>query len=427
MLNTDENERLTRVGPGTPCGELMRRYWQPAALAEELPPGGAPVPIRLLGEDLVLFRDDAGRPGLIGLHCSHRGADLSYGRLDDGGLRCIYHGWLYDVEGRCLEQPGEPTGSTFHEKIRHRAYPCRDLGGLILTYMGPGKPPLVPAFEFLAAPETHRFAMKFFVDCNYLQGCESGLDPVSAGILHRGAGGDPRHVAPAPSIEVDEIDVGLRQFTIFRFSAEKYYFKLNNFVLPGFSMVGAHTDGDGYQANWHVPIDDAHAWEYNCRFRRSGPIEDKAELRDKFDYITPDYHLTRGAENRYLQDREEMKRGSFAGMGQEHRTRAAFGAQSQGPIRDRTQENLGYTDVSIIAARRVLLRAIQDVEEGRDPPGVVRDPEKNDFSHVVLGRNEVPAGADWREHWKSVLFPAAVAEGRSFLAQHQRVLGGASR
>src|SRR2546427_803366 len=163
MITEQENNLLTQVGPGTPCGELMRRYWQPVALSEELPPGGAPLPVRLLGEDLVLFRDDQGRPGLLGIHCSHRGADLSYGRLEDGGLRCIYHGWLYDIEGRCLEQPGEPANQTglavergkasddprsaagpapFHEKIRHTAYPCIERAGVIWAYLGPGEPPL---------------------------------------------------------------------------------------------------------------------------------------------------------------------------------------------------------------------------------------------------------------------------------------------
>src|SRR5215203_2221433 len=124
---------LTRTGPDTPCGDLMRRYWQPAALAEELPPGGPPLPVRLLGEDLALFRDEQGRPGLLGLHCSHRGADLSYGRVEGGGLRCLYHGWLYDLSGRCIDQPGEPADSTFKDRIRHRAYPCREVGDFILT------------------------------------------------------------------------------------------------------------------------------------------------------------------------------------------------------------------------------------------------------------------------------------------------------
>src|SRR5215208_927266 len=155
MLTQEENELLTRIGPGTPGGDMMRRYWQPAALSEELPRGGAPLPVRLLGEDLVLFRDEDGRPGLLGLHCSHRGADLSYGRLEDGGLRCLYHGWLFDVGGRCLEQPGEPAGSTFHERIRHTAYPCQELGGVVFAYLGPGEPPLLPAYEPFAVPDAH--------------------------------------------------------------------------------------------------------------------------------------------------------------------------------------------------------------------------------------------------------------------------------
>src|SRR6476659_7046901 len=164
-----ENNLLTLTGPGTPCGELMRRYWQPAALSEELPVGGAPVPLRLFSEDLVLFRDATGRPGLLGLHCAHRGADLSYGRLEDGGLRCLYHGWLYDVTGRCLEQPGEPAGSRFCEKIRHLAYPCLERAGMIFAYLGPGEPPLLPNLEPLTAAEPHILPQKYWHNSNYLQ------------------------------------------------------------------------------------------------------------------------------------------------------------------------------------------------------------------------------------------------------------------
>src|SRR5437868_6882132 len=152
MLTQEQNDLLTQTGPGTPGGDLLRRYWQPVALSEELPQGGAPVPLKVLSEELVLFRDDRGRPGLIGLHCSHRGADLSYGRIEDGGLRCIYHGWLYDLNGHCLEQPGEPAGSTFHERIRHTAYPCHEQAGAIFAYLGPGAPPEFPAYEFLSVP-----------------------------------------------------------------------------------------------------------------------------------------------------------------------------------------------------------------------------------------------------------------------------------
>src|SRR5437867_10018911 len=185
VQSNDDFDLLTLTGPGTPCGDLMRRYWQPAALSEELPVGGAPLPTRLLGEDLVLFRDDEGQPGLLGIHCAHRGADLSYGRLEVGGLRCIYHGWLYDREGHCLEQPGEPAGSTFHEKIRHPAYPCQEAAGIIFAYLGPGEPPLLPAYEFLQATLDRALPTKRLHECNYLQGNEGSIDPSHQSFLHR--------------------------------------------------------------------------------------------------------------------------------------------------------------------------------------------------------------------------------------------------
>ena len=158
MISQEENDLLTRTNPGTPCGEMMRRYWQPVALSEELPQRGAPLPVRLLDEDLVLFRDDQGRPGLLGIHCSHRGADLSYGRVEDGGLRCIYHGWLYDIHGRCLDQPGEVKGGEHRDSVRHPAYPCEEAAGVIFAYLGPGDSPLLPAYEFLNAPAGIRWS-----------------------------------------------------------------------------------------------------------------------------------------------------------------------------------------------------------------------------------------------------------------------------
>src|SRR6266545_4051086 len=190
MLTEEDNQLLTRTDTGTPCGELMRRYWLPAGLSREIPEGGAPLPVRLLGEDLVLFRDERGRPGLLGLHCSHRGADLSYGRVEDGGLRCIYHGWLYDVHGRCLEQPGEPAGSTFHEKIRHVAYPCIERNGAIFAYLGPGEPPEFPNYELLSRPPEHTQVMKSLQECNYLQANEGNVDLSHLNFLHYMRGQD---------------------------------------------------------------------------------------------------------------------------------------------------------------------------------------------------------------------------------------------
>ena len=160
MLTKEENQLITLTGPGTPGGALMRCYWHPIALADELPPGGAPMPVKILGEELVLFRDERDRPGLLGLLCSHRCADLSYGRIEDGGLRCLYHGWLYDINGRCLEQPAEPPESRYKDEIRHLAYPLIERAGLILAYMGRGKPPLLPSYECLVAAPEHRMCKR---------------------------------------------------------------------------------------------------------------------------------------------------------------------------------------------------------------------------------------------------------------------------
>jgi phthalate 4,5-dioxygenase len=188
MISKEENNLLTQTGPGSPAGNLLRRYWQPVALVNELAAGGAPLAVRILGEDLVLFRDDKGRAGLLGIHCSHRGTDLSYGRVEDGGLRCLYHGWLYDIEGRCLEQPGEPWGGEQRAAIRHPAYPCREAGGVIFTYMGPGEPPLLPNYDFLSASPDYLYVSKIFHECNYLQANEGNIDkPRRDSRPHRGA------------------------------------------------------------------------------------------------------------------------------------------------------------------------------------------------------------------------------------------------
>src|SRR5437867_221449 len=287
MLTQEENDRLTRVSRASPGGEFLRRYWWPAALSEELPAGGAPIPVRLLGEDLALFRDQNGRPGLLGIHCSHRGADLSYGRIEDGGLRCIYHGWLYDVAGRCLEQPGEPAGSTFHERIRHPAYPVREAAGVIFAYMGPGEPPLFPNYEFFRVMPEQRWVHKYFHECNYLQGNEGNLDPVHPFFLHRFLPGsrvrgtrvpvDETRVTPAydttvhpPVVRAVDADWGIRICSFYPYSPEWVDVRTSHFVLPNTCAVGGGPvpPGDGYLMNWHVPIDDTHHWRFSMAFKR---------------------------------------------------------------------------------------------------------------------------------------------------------------
>src|SRR5438477_3748273 len=185
MMSQEANDLITRTGRKDPCGKLMRMYWQPAALVDELQ-GPRPVkPVKLLGENLVLFRDEQARYGLIERHCAHRGADLAFGRLEGGGLRCAFHGWLYDVSGQCLETPAEPEDSKMCANIRQTAYPVVEKSGILFAYLGPDEPPAFPQFDCFVAPESHTFAFKGMIDCNWLQSLEVGIDPAHTSFLHR--------------------------------------------------------------------------------------------------------------------------------------------------------------------------------------------------------------------------------------------------
>jgi phthalate 4,5-dioxygenase len=417
----EENDLLTRTGPGTPCGAALRRYWQPAALSEELPPGGAPLPVTLFSEELVLFRDEQGRPGLIELHCAHRGADLSYGRLEDGGLRCIYHGWLYDIHGKIIDMPGEENGgASFRDSICHKAYPCKEEGGVVFAYLGPDEPPLLPNYEFLAVPAKQRFVTKYLQSCNYLQANEGNIDPIHASFLHhpnqnlrhtgipeyQGFRGS-RGVAPGvESIDAEVTDFGVRLCRSCPVGNDKKDLRIWNFVLPNLTTFpGGVQGGAGYSVNWHVPIDDTHHWKYTFTFNREAPLNMEMVMRSRPE-MTPDYQLTRTKTNRYLQDRKLMATESYTGI-------VGFGAQDtcvvegEGPIQDRTREHLISSDKVIIAARKLLLKTINDVQQGRDPQHVIRKNERNRFPNMIVWYGVVSNTTDWREHCKHLEAEAA--------------------
>jgi phthalate 4,5-dioxygenase oxygenase subunit len=417
MISAEENQLLTQTGSNTPCGEMMRRYWQPVALCEELPPGGAPVKARILGEELVLFRDDQGRPGLIGLHCAHRGTDLSYGRVEDGGLRCLYHGWLYDICGRVIDQPGEPGGGANKDLIRHRAHPCQESGGVIFTYMGPGEPPLLPNYEFLTAPPERRTVVKAFYECNYLQGNEGNIDPVHLSFLHQylseaqvarlrvvqGVNATDNTLLGkdvAPNIEVEVTNYGLRIYTLRAAGADKRYLRVTNFVMPNLSAFGGSTVGDGYAVHWHVPVNDHSHWKYIFAFSRDKELDDFMRSRSRMELGT-DYRLTRSGANRYQQDRASMQTQTFTGTGLNFQVHDAFATESQGHVQNRTEENLVSSDKAIVAARKLILNAIKDVKEGREPQHVVRDPQANRFANLVVLSDVISNGADWKEYTRS--------------------------
>ena len=404
MLTREENETLTQIGPGTPGGALMRRYWQPTALASEIPLGGAPLPVRLLGEDLALFRDEFGRPGLLGIHCAHRAADLSYGRIEDGGLRCLYHGWLYDVHGNCLDQPGEPAHSTFKDKVRHLAYPAVERGGLIFAYLGDGEPPALPPYEAFDVPESQRAVYKAFQDCSYLQGNEGNIDPAHLSFLHRlSRPGDINQTlntrVTAPHLELEETEFGIRIYAVRPVDDDNSYVRVTNFVMPNLSAVAG--DAEGYSINWHVPIDDTHHWRYGIRFNRTQEIRPQQSARSE--EVGDDFRLIRNESNRYMQDRESMKSAAYIGMGPNFIVHDAWATQGEGTIQDRTTERLGYTDMAIAAARRMLLRAVQDVREGQDPTHVIRDPGMQSQELGIYVRNDIvlPASVDWHRYWEN--------------------------
>ena len=418
MITQAENNALTQTGAGTPCGEMMRRYWQPVALSEELPPGGAPLKVRILGDELVLFRDDRDRPGLIGLHCAHRGTDLSYGRIENGGLRCLYHGWLYDIGGRVLEQPGEPGCGVNRHEIKHRAHPCQERGGVIFTYMGAGDPPLLPNYEFLMAPEAQRHVTKAFYNCNYLQGNEGNIDPVHLSFLHQhlsdgrpalqrvvGGSGQTDNALlgrdVAPTIEVEVTDYGLRIYTLREAEAGARYVRVTNFIIPNLAAFGGSTVGEGYAVHWHVPIDDRTHWKYIFMFNRKRPIAPELREKNQAD-LSPDYRFARNSINRYQQDRASMTTQSFTGMGFNFQAHDAFATESQGAVQDRTEEHLVTSDKAIIAARKLIMNAINDVKAGRDPMHVIRDPKSNKFNHIAVISEVIPAATNFKEYVRNL-------------------------
>ncbi|HEY3115153.1 MAG TPA: Rieske 2Fe-2S domain-containing protein [Chloroflexota bacterium] len=363
----------------------MRRYWQPAVLSEEAPIGGPPRPVRLLGEDLVVFRDPAGQIGLLGRRCSHRGADLCYGEVEERGIRCFYHGWLYSTSGQCLEQPLEPADSQFCDSIHHLAYPCVERGGVIFGYLGPDEPPLLPDYEFLGVPEDQRRARRYLVECNYLQATEGSVDPLQLMVFNQvfgqDADRDPSIFGPrALQVETEDSEFGVRIFAARSTASDDLAVEVRDFMLPAISTISG-IGIDGYAAHWHVPIDDTHHWRYVLAFRRDGPLTEEDAERNGLATVE-DYRLTFD-----LQDRQQTKANFVA--------YAISLAESQGPIYDRTQEHLVNTDQGLLAMRTVMHKAIQDVQEGADPLGVVRDAEQNQFANIGAREQRITKDADW--------------------------------
>jgi phthalate 4,5-dioxygenase oxygenase subunit len=386
MASTAHNELMTRIEGAAPAGALLRCYWQPIALSEELE-GARPIrPVRVLGESLVLFRDSAGRLGLLDRHCPHRGADLAFGRVEQGGLRCLFHGWLFASDGRCLQTPAEPVGSRLCERVRQRSYPVVERSGIIFAYLGAGPAPAFPAFDCFVAPTEHTFAFKGFLECNWLQALEVGIDPAHASYLHRFfqdedpsasygrqfRGESDNSTLPItrvlreydrPAIDIERTDYGMRLIARREIDDAHTHVRVTNLVFPQAFVIPMSPTMTISQ--WHVPVDDRRTYWYAI-FTSFGAPVNKAEMRaQRLElYTLPDYLPRRNKSNDYGFDADEQQRSTYTGMGHDINVHDQWAVESQGSIQDRTREHLGSTDKGIVMYRKMLMKAIADVGSG---------------------------------------------------------------
>jgi nitrite reductase/ring-hydroxylating ferredoxin subunit len=423
MMSAEQNEFITRIGAGTPAGQLMRHYWQPAALVDELQ-GERPLKrVRLLGEDLVLFRDDEGRYGLLDRHCAHRGADLSFGRLEDGGVRCPFHGWLYDVEGKCLETPAEPEGSLLCRRVHQPAYPVVERNGILFAYLGAGAPPAFPDFDCFVAPGSHTFAFKGFIECNWLQALEVGIDPVHASYLHRFfADEDPKasygrpfrgisdgselpitqllREHTRPRIELEPTPWGFRIVTLREIDAARTHMRVTNLLFP--HAFAIPLDDAMTITQWHVPVDDEHCYWYAIFTSFAGAVDKEAMRRQRLQlYALPDYKPRRNKANDWGYDPGEQREATYTGLGADINVHDQWAIESMGPIQDRTREHLGSTDKVISAYRRVLVRAIEQARAGERPPMVLDEAEARRLTGPAAF-DAIGPTADWQGYWQQL-------------------------
>src|SRR5262249_29384228 len=393
MLSQEQNNLITRIGPGSAAGTLLRRYWQPAALVDEFSGNRPMKALRLMGEDLVVFRDQVGRYGLLGRACPHRGTDLAYGRLEDGGLRCAFHGWLFDVNGQCLQTPAEPDDSNLCGQIRQKAYPVVERNGIVFACLGPGEPPEFPHLDCFVAPASHTFAFKGLIECNWLQSLEVGIDPAHTSFLHRffhdedpkgGYGKVFRDTSvdsempmtrimrefPRPRIDVEETDLGFRIFTLRRISEASMHVRVTNLMFPNAFVIPMSREMTITQ--WPAPIDDrSHYWY--AIFTSFGEPVNKEEMRRQrlALYEPPDYRPRRNKMNDYGFDPHEQEHETFTGMGADINVHDQWACETMGEIADRSNEHLGRSDKAISAYRRLLRSAIETVERGGAAPMIV--------------------------------------------------------
>ena len=420
MLNSQENEYLSRVGPGTPMGNLMREYWIPALQSHELPaPDCTPLRLRLLNENIIAFRATSGKVGVVADACPHRGASLFFGRNEEEGLRCVYHGWKFDTMGNCVDMPSEPPESNFKSKVKAKAYASFERHGVIWLYMGPREtPPPVPDLEFNTVPEGHyRFGMNLR-ECNWTQAVEGGIDSAHSAILHSTVDREKleqtgireflfqgrSHAPLTYATHVTQAGVigGARRPAI---ELGHDWWRCNVFVMPFYTMIP--TGSSSLSGHAFVPIDDENTMCWNITWSPDQPLgERQPGRRVAYGFDKPDggyfpdrsdwlgrWRMVANSQNDYLRDYEAERTRRFSGIVSINLQDSGI-QESMGPIIDRTREHLGQTDAMIIQMRRRLMKSAKLLEETGESPA-----EVDDTSLVQLRSLEMilPQGADWLE------------------------------
>jgi nitrite reductase/ring-hydroxylating ferredoxin subunit len=397
----------------------MRRYWQPIGLSSELPErDGAPIRVRILGEDLIAFRDTNGEVGLVDAYCPHRRAPMFFGRNEECGIRCVYHGWKFDRNGTCVDMPSEPPDSLFKTKVMIASYPVHEAGGLLWAYLGPKElQPEPPDYELLRAPDTHRWVSKTYEDCNWLQALEGGIDTSHSSFLHNMNLGDKtylRNADGAPRLEVERTPYGYTYAGIRASRADENYVRVYHYVMPAQQLRGGVTHWQGgikkcptLHGHIWVPIDDEHTWTFNWIYAYDPaiPLTEEDALtaernsgRGPEHYIPGTFKLKQNKANDYLIDRQVQKTKTFTGIAGINTQDMAL-QEGMGPIVDRSKEHLGTSDRAIIAARQLLLEALRVMDAGGTPRAVDTATYRNVRAVDLL----IPNNERWQDYMKAEL------------------------
>jgi phthalate 4,5-dioxygenase oxygenase subunit len=434
MISRENNELLTRTGPGTPMGEVLRRYWVPAVMSSEIAAcDSPPVKLKLLGEELIAFRDTNGRVGVVHEKCPHRTVSLWLGRNEECGIRCVFHGWKFDVDGNCVDMPNEPEEFQFKDKVKLTAYPTVEMGDIVWAYMGPAdRMPPPPAFELTKVPPSHRLVSKTWEECNWLQALEGGLDTSHIGFLHHGLAhrafgtlksDDPvsfRLRSQAPLIELDLTDYGYRYAGIRPLGEQGNYVRGYHFVMPWTQIrptqattkqsptgeripVWKTTVGGHF---W-VPMDDHNCmvWNWDYSFGEELDEDDRNDNSAGPKHVDAEnnFRKRRNIDNNWMLSREMQRDKTYTGI-QGINTQDHAAQESMGPIMDRTIEHLGQTDRAIVVLRRLLIEAANKVTEGGNPIGT------GDSYYKVRGMEKmIEPGRDWRDELLPLMYQTPVA------------------